>query len=500
MYGLHIIDVTVIVIYLIGITIAGLWASRKARDFGGFFMGNRSFGKFFMLMHAFGTGTHTDQAVSIAGASYRLGFAGIWYQYLNLFLTPFYWIVAPLLRRMRCLTTADFFVERFGKSLGIFYTISGLVIFAFTMGLMLLGTGKTASAITDGAISAEVAIAIMTVLFLSYGLVGGLPAAIITDFIQGLFIIVLSFLLVPYVLVEAGGFSELHRVLPPEMFSLLAPGEPPAGYDRITVFYIFIIVVNGLVGTIAAPHHMAIGGAGKTEYEVRFGFTYGNMVKRFCTVAWTLIGVACIAIYPGLDDPEHAWGLATRQLLPVGLIGVMLASMIAGVMSSCDSFMVDGAALFVENIYRPYINPDASESRLLNVGRIVGVLVVGAGLYIGIHSDSVIYILVLGWSLSAFFGIAVWGGVIWRRCNTWGAWAGILTAIGLWTLTRFHLEWELQYQFVLYLSGGFLAMIVVSLLTPRQDQAQLDRFYTILHTPVGEEHKLREAGIKVILE
>ena len=65
MYGLHIIDVTVIVIYLIGITIAGLWASRKARGLGGFFMGNRSFGKFFMLMHAFGTGTHTDQAVSV---------------------------------------------------------------------------------------------------------------------------------------------------------------------------------------------------------------------------------------------------------------------------------------------------------------------------------------------------------------------------------------------------------------------------------------------------
>lgn len=333
----------------------------------------------------------------------------------------------------------------------------------------------------------------MTVLFLSYGLVGGLPAAIITDFIQGLFIIVLSFLLVPFVLNGAGGFAELHRGLPPEMFSLLAPGDPPAGYDRI-------IVVNGLVGTIAAPHHMAIGGAGKTEYEVRFGFTYGNMVKRFCTITWTLIGVACIAIYPGLDDPEHAWGLATRELLPVGLVGVMIASMIAGVMSSCDSFMVKGAALFVENLYRPYINPDTSEKRLLNAGRIVGVLVVGVGILIGINAESVIFILVLGWSLSAFFGIAVWGGVIWRRCNVWGAWAGILTSIALWTLSRFYWEWELQYQFTLYLSGGFLAMIVVSLLTLRMNKAKLDRFYAIQHTPVGEEHKLREAGIKVVLE
>ena len=263
-------------------------------------MGSRSFGQAFMIMHSFGTGTHTDQAVTVAGASYKLGFAGIWYQYLNLFLTPFYWIVAPLLRRMRCLTTADFFEERFNKSLGIFYAIFGVGLFAFQMGIMLLGTGKTTSAITGGAISPELAIGVMTVLFLSYGLAGGLPAAIITDFIQGIFIIVLSFLLVPFVLNEVGGFTGFHQQLPKEMFSLLAPDDPPPGYDRITIFYIFIIVVNGLVGTIAAPHHMAIGGAGKTEWEVRVGFTYGNMIKRFCTVAWSLVSVACVAIYPGL--------------------------------------------------------------------------------------------------------------------------------------------------------------------------------------------------------
>ena len=139
-------------------------------------------------------------------------------------------------------------------------------------------------------------------------------------------------------------------------------------------------------------------------------------------------------------------------------------------MSTVDTLITAVAAISVNDIYRPYINPDATESHLLNVGRIVGVLVVGAGLYIGIHSESVIYILVLSWSLSAFFGIAVWGGVIWRRCNSWGAWAGVLTASGLWTLSRFHWEWELQDQFVLYLTGGFLAMIVVSLLTPPQDK------------------------------
>lgn len=499
MFGLHTLDIAMLVTYLIGIMAAGLWAARKAKGVGGYFMGNRSFGKFFMVMHAFGTGTHTDQAVSVAGASYKLGFAGIWYQYLNLFLTPFYWIVAPLLRRMRYLTTADFFEHRYSRSLSVFYALFGLFYFAMQIGLMLLGTGKTASAITGGAVSSEVAIGVMTVLFLSYGLAGGLPAAIITDFIQGLFIIVLSFLLVPFVLNEAGGFSGLHQVIPEHMFSLLAPSDPPSGYDRITEYYIFMIVINGLVGTVAGPHHMAIGGAGKTEWDVRVGFTYGNMIKRFCTIAWTLVGVACIAIYPTLDDPEHAWGLATRELLPIGFIGIMLASMVAAVMSSCDSFMVDGAALFVENIYKPYVNPDASENRQLTVGRIVGVIVVGFGIYVSTMSDSVVSILRLTWSLTAFFGIAIWGGIIWRRCNAWGAWAAILVSIGLFSLAG-EWGWELQDKFALYLSGGFVAMIVVSLLTPRQDANQLDRFYTILHTPVGEEHKLREAGIKVVLE
>ena len=195
MFGLHILDLALLLLYLIGIMFVGLWAARKVKGVGDYYMGSRSFSKAFMVMHAFGTGTHTDQAVSVAGASYKLGFAGIWYQYLNLFLTPFYWIVAPLLRRMRCLTTADFFEERFNKPLGIFYAVFGIGLFAFQMGIMLLGTGKTASAITGGAISPELAVGVMTVLFLSYGLAGGLPAAIVTDFIQGIFIIIMSFLI-----------------------------------------------------------------------------------------------------------------------------------------------------------------------------------------------------------------------------------------------------------------------------------------------------------------
>ena len=284
------------------------------------------------------------------------------------------------------------------------------------------------------------------------------------------------------------------------MFSLVAPDDPPLGYDRITEYFIFMVVINALVGIVAQPHHMEVGGAGKSELEGRVGWTFGNMIKRLCTVAWALTGVACIALYPGLEDPEHAFGLASRDLLPIGLVGVMLASMIAAVMSTCDSFMVDGAALFVGNFYKRYFKPDESEKHYLNVGRIVALVIVGAGLVVADQFHSVVEIIRFSWSFVAFFGIAFWGGIIWRRCNSQGAWAGILVSGGLWYLASAEWGWELPDQYLLYIIGGFAAMIIVSLLTPKPDQDRLDKFYTVLHTPVGQEHKLREAGIDVVLE
>ncbi len=497
MFGLHWLDLTTLLVYLLGVTVAGLWAARKVTNFHDYFMGSRKFGKAFMVMHAFGTGTHTDHAVTVAGASYRMGMAGIWYQWLYLFATPFYWLVAPLLRRMRYLTTADYFEDRFSPALAILYTIYGLLYLSLQIGLMLLGTGKAASAISGGAISPELAIGVMTILFLSYGLLGGLPAAVVTDFIQGFFIIVLSFLLIPFVMEAVGGFAGLHQKVPEEMFSLMAPGDPPAGYDRVTPFYIVMIVINALVGIVAQPHHMEIAGAGKTELEGRVGFTFGNMLKRICTLAWALTGVACIALYPDLADSEHAFGLASRDLLPVGLVGVMLASMVAAAMSSCDSLMVDGSALFVKNVYQRYLRPEASVRHYLNVGRLVGVAVVMGGIVVATYATTVVGILKLTWSLVAFFGIAFWGGVLWRRCNAYGAWAGILGSSLLWYLSRFVWGWELHQQFLIYLVGGFFCMIVVSLLTPPADRKRLDRFYAILHTPIGEEHRLRAAGIRL---
>src|SRR5437868_5849321 len=99
------LDWAVIVFYLFGITGLGLYVSRKVKTSKEFFVGNRAFGKAVMVAQALGTGTHSDQAVGVAGAAYTSGLSGIWYQWMWLFTTPFYWLLAPLFRRLRVLTT-----------------------------------------------------------------------------------------------------------------------------------------------------------------------------------------------------------------------------------------------------------------------------------------------------------------------------------------------------------------------------------------------------------
>ncbi|MHC4499316.1 MAG: sodium:solute symporter family transporter, partial [Planctomycetota bacterium] len=116
--GLHRADIYVLVFYLLGMVAIGVWSARKIKNSADFFMPRR-FGKVFMIMFSFGTGTHSDQAVSVASKSFTNGLSGIWYQWLWLPVTPFYWLIAPVFRRFRAITTSDVFEARFSPSVAM---------------------------------------------------------------------------------------------------------------------------------------------------------------------------------------------------------------------------------------------------------------------------------------------------------------------------------------------------------------------------------------------
>jgi Na+/proline symporter len=503
MLGLTVLDWTVVAVYVAGVTWLGLRMSRGVTTSGDYFMGGRRFGKLLMIAQAFGTGTRTSQVVAVSGGAAQQGFAAIWFQWIYLFSTPFYWLLAPVYRRLRYITIGDFFDRRYGPGLGAAYAFVGLLYFAVTTGVMLRGAGVTISAATGGAVGVEAAVFAMVAFFVAYSLFGGLVAAVTTQAVQGLFILVLSFLLIPFALAEAGGLEGARAALPEgtAWFSLVASEE-------ITLFYIVMGVVNALVGATVQPHHMAINGAGKDEVACRTGWTYGNFLKRFATVGWALSGVLLVAalpaVAPELGDRgtrEAAFGLAARELLPSGLVGLLVAAVAAAVVAGASAFMVNGSALFTRNVWGR-LRPGATERQTLAVGRVASVAVVALGVLAALALQSVIGGLELLWKLMAFLGIPFWAALFWRRSNRWGAWASLGATALCFAFTGGLVgeAWSFPAQVALYLPVGIVTLVAVSLATRPEPDALLNSFYSLLNTPVGEEARLAEADIEVIHE
>ena len=415
---LHWLDWTVIAVYFLGIVALGLWVARKVKDTDHYFLGKRGFSVWLILGQAFGVGTHAEMPVALAGAVYQSGYSAIWYQWKNLFITPFYWLLAPLFRRFRRTTIGEVYEDRYGAFMGIVYTVFALCFFTFNMGAMLKGAGKLVSAASGGTVSANAVVLVMTVTFLLYSLVGGLVSAAYTDFVQSLFIIVLSFLLIPLGLAEVGGFTGLRDSLAPEMLSMVTPGD-------VGVFTILMLTINGLVGIVAQPHILASVGTGKDERSCRIGFAYGNFVKRFCTIGWALVGLIVVVMLAGsgevLADREDAFGYATRTLLFPGAVGLMIASVLAANMSTCSAFTVDGGALFTQNLYRRYVAAGRSDGHYLKIGRISGVTVTTLGVVFALYLDIVLEAFLFTETIATFLGISMFGAFAWKRSNRHGA-------------------------------------------------------------------------------
>ena len=478
------LDWAVLTVYLIVIAVVGLVAGFRVRRSGDYFLGGRKFGPWLMVGQSFGVGTHAEMPVALAGAVYTSGASAIWFQWKNLFITPFYWLMAPVFRRIRRTTMAEFTEDRYGPWMGGIYIVFALCFLIINTGSMLKGAGKVISQATGGGVGVNEIVVAMTVMFVLYSLVGGLVAAAWTDLFQGVLIIVLSFMLIPLGWNLVGGLAGMKASLEPFRFSLATP-------SGIGPWVIAMLTVNGLVGIMAQPQQLAAVGTGRDERTCRIGMFYGNFVKRVCTVGWALVGLMVAAMvaqgHAPLADPEDAFGFACRQLLFPGALGLMIASILAANMSTCSAFLVDSGALFTEGLYRQRLMPGRPDRHYLWVGRISGFVITGLGvLYAVFLIKSVLYTFLLTETLATFVGISVLGGILWPRANRWGALASMAAALAanflLYRLTGQRLDHWDPNVFLAALVAGVAALVVVSLLTRPEPAGRIASFFDRLQT------------------
>lgn len=440
------LDYLVLFVYFAAMIGIGVWTSRKIHKQEDYFLGNRSFGKLLQTFAAFGAGTGSSDPVNTGRTTFTSGLSGMWSVMYWLFVTPFYWITGVWYRRMRHLTLGDWFVERYeSKALGAGYCIFGLSFFMVYGSMMFSAIGKVAAplvgveAIVLGGQTIPIEIILVPVIglvVLIYGVAGGLEAAYYTDLVQGLCIILLSLILVPFglqALIEKfgdpatqslwHGFVIMHERLPAEYFSVVGSTST----SEFPWYRILAVVLINLVGIVIQPHFIATGGgSAKTEMNARVGLVTGNFLKRFCTIGWVLTGLIALALFADnpalLHDPDKTWGIASRELLGPGLVGLMLACLLAALMSSADAYMVVGSALVVRNLYAAYVDAGASEKTYIMLGRLTGAIVIAGAVILSLFMMDVFEQLQLTWVFGILFAAPFWIGMYWRRATTSAAW------------------------------------------------------------------------------
>lgn len=447
------IDYIVLAIYFAVMIGIGLFVMRGVKNQEDYFMGGRGFGKLLQTFAAFGAGTGAHEPVQVGRTAWTSGLSGVWSALMWLFVTPFYWITAVWYRRMRHLTLGDWFVERYeSRAMGAAYAVFAIVFYMVYLSTMFSAIAKFAvplMGVEAGLLGYDLkytlipAIAIVVIL---YGVLGGLAAAYWTDLIQGLFIILLSVLLIPYglwTLVERfgdpaqqglmDGFRIMHERVSADHFYLFS--GPSSG--EFTLPYIISLSLLALVGIVVQPHFIATGGgSAKTEDEARIGLVVGNFLKRICTAGWALTALIALALFAGSPeiaaDPDRVWGVAAREILGplnVGLVGLMLACLLAAMMSSADAYMIVTSALIVRNVYAPYINPAADEKKYLLVGRLTGLVIIAGATVFSLWYADVFGQFKMAMELPILFAAPFWMGMYWRRANRTAVWGTMIFSI-----------------------------------------------------------------------
>lgn len=501
--GVHVHIWIVIAIYFFGMLAIGWWSRVRARNSEGYLLGNRKFGVFMMIMHAFGAGTNPGDAAGVISRTVSNGVSGIWVSWLWLFGTPFYWLIAPVIRRMRCLTMADFYEERFGKVASVLYIFVASTGMIICLASVLLATSRTVQGLIGKAADPNetwffIILFITSFTFMLYGYWGGIVAAIRADMIHGTMIIILSFIAIPpmFQLDGVGGLEGIRITLG------LASAEgsqylhlfDPSSFNVLTII---LLCINAPLSSLAFPHLITVCAAGKTEWEGRVGFSYGALVKRFCTIGWCLLGLAWLTYLinsgAAINDEtvDTAFGDSIRMIFSPALQGVMLACLMAAAMSSGDAFQVTIAGLLSQNIYKKYINPNADDKKVLLVTKFAGIGVVLSAIAIVIlMRHSVVTTILDYFNILGLVGISAAMGLVWRRMNGAGMLGCTLTAIVIFIVTRYGLDCSRQITLGFPILGGILGGISVSLLTAAPSREKSDSFYKKIYCPIGQEEKM----------
>ncbi|MGL0954175.1 sodium/proline symporter PutP [Vibrio vulnificus] len=471
--------------YLLLMVAIGVYAYKKTSSSSDYFLGGRSLGPWPAALSAGASDMSGWLLLGLPGYAYAAGIESFWLAGGLLVGTWANWLVSA--KRLRtysiqtdALTLPEFLSRRFDDKSKLIQTISAffiLLFFLFYTSSGLVAGGKLFETVFG--LDYSTAVIIGTLCVVSYTLFGGFLAVSWTDLVQGL-LMAAALMIVPIAVME-GGFGQLatdmHHINP-ELLTLWndAKGEP------LSAIAIISLVAWGL-GYFGQPHILARFKASRTNRELG--------TARRIAVGWTalsmagailvgLVGLVWVNGHPGteLADGEKIFMLLVNTVFHPVIAGILLAAILAAVMSTADSQLLVSSSALAEDFYKQVIKPDASSQEIVMVGRIGVVVISIIALILAMTPDSSVLGLVsYAWAgFGAAFGPAVVLSLYWKGMNRNGALAGILIGgitIVVWKqLTG---GWFDVYEIVPGIIFSTIAIVGVSKLTGGADNTVLEQ-------------------------
>lgn len=485
-----------LILYLAGMITIGWFAFRQTKDLGDFMLGGRGLRPSTAALSAGASDMSGWLLLGLPGAIYVSGLVEAW---IAIGLTIGAWLnwtyVAPRLRSYtevsnNSITIPSFFENRLKDTSRLLRVVSGVIILVFF-------TFYVSSGMVAGGVFFEnsfgstflTGMLIVAGVTLLYTLFGGFLGATLTDVAQGILMLV-ALVAVPLVALSAtGGLTatiDSIREVDPDRLSLTAGGS---------VLGVISAAAWGL-GYVGQPHILVRFMAMRTPQDAKAGRRIGiswMIITALGAIATALVGIAYFQQHPELtlENPETVFLLLAQIMFHPFIAGLVLAAVLAAVMSTISSQLIVCSSALVEDLYKIVGKKDASPTQLVMLGRL-GVLLVAltAGL-IALNRDATILELVgFAWAgFGASFGPVVLLSLYWKKLTTWGALAAMVTGavvVFIWGNSSLG---DVMYEIVPGFIAGMVMAVLVSLATYKPSAA----IETELDAAVEQAHHDYEA-------
>lgn len=466
-------------VYFILMIAIGIYAYFKQKnDSEGYMLGGRDLGPAVTALSAGASDMSGWLLLGLPGYMYSSGVVSIWIA-LGLTIGAFanYLIVAPRLRLFteiadNAITLPDYFANRFNDTSHLLRIMSAIVIIVFFTvytAASLVGGGKLFESSLNS--TYQMGLWITAGVVVAYTLFGGFLAVSMTDFVQGVIMLV-AMLLVPFVAVsDIGGLNEAVTVakqVNTEVFNWT---------NGVTFMGIISLMAWGL-GYFGQPHIIVRFMAIRSVKDVPVATAIGMSWMILSLLGALMVGLSGIAYIKKhnmeLADPETIFLVFSQLLFHPLISGFLLAAILAAIMSTISSQLLVVSSSLTRDVYKLFFDKEASEARQVLVGRISVVLVALLAIFIaGDKDSSVLKMVSHAWAgFGAAFGPLVILSLMWKRMNYQGALAGMIVGaltVILWVYAGFTIDGKPANDVIYSIMPGFvfsaIATVVVSLMT-----------------------------------